>query len=152
MSDCMDARLYLRAKDFLKLSEESQTDLLSSGCADVRDIEAANPDDVWEFIGNDCRYGEFGDIEEELVEKGIPFDRWSDDGGYCDYNRRTRYYRPGQNGKPDIDETHDDGECTISPRELEEAIADLLDCPAKQRIQHMIAWAVLAHIPPLQTC
>jgi len=46
------------------------------------------------FLQNETAYGEFGDLEALLIEKGIPFDRTSD----MDWNRppELRVYRPGE--------------------------------------------------------
>lgn len=149
MSDRMEARLYLRAQDFWKLSQDSRDYLLSSGYIDMHDIEAANPSDVLEFIADDCKEGMFGEIENELVAMKIPFDRWSDSAGGFNSSKRIRFYRPGKNGRPAIDETHDEAEFKICPHKLEEAIVGLPDGPVKNRLTQMIAVATLAHIPAL---
>ena len=53
------------------------------------------------FEGEDLRYGAFEEEEQRLIEYEIPFDRNS--GQYHDNESETRYCRPAQNGRPEID-------------------------------------------------
>jgi hypothetical protein len=58
------------------------------------DLETEIKEDGVFYLNNpEARYGEFSDLEELLVQKGIPFDRTS----YMDWNRppQLRVYRPG---------------------------------------------------------
>jgi hypothetical protein len=50
-------------------------------------------DGIFRLYTGEARYGEFGDLEELLVKKGIPFDRTSS----MDWNRppELRVFRPG---------------------------------------------------------
>jgi hypothetical protein len=59
------------------------------------DLETEIKEDGVFYLNNpEARYGEFYDLEELLVQKGIPFDRTS----YMDWNRppELRVYRPGE--------------------------------------------------------
>lgn len=45
--------------------------------------------------------GEFSELEQALVERGYPFDRFSDG---CDHiDPEVRHFRPGRNGKTPVD-------------------------------------------------
>jgi hypothetical protein len=59
------------------------------------DLETEIKEDGVFYLNNpEARYGEFSDLEELLVQKGIPFDRTS----YMDWNRppELRVFRPGE--------------------------------------------------------
>jgi hypothetical protein len=59
------------------------------------DLETEIKEDGVFYLNNpEARYGEFSDLEELLVQKGISFDRTS----YMDWNRppELRVYRPGE--------------------------------------------------------
>jgi len=144
----MHARLYLRKEHFVNLSLEAKEDLMMDGYMDANEIDAAQPSDVLEFIGDDRLRGEFF-AECELIAKKMPFDRWTDTGGYHGYKSYTRYYRPARDGQPAIDENHNDEDLLISPKDLESIIAELPCCPAKEKLANLIDQASLPHIPLL---
>ena len=59
-------------------------------------------DDLYFFGDPDAKYGEFEELEELLVNKGIPFDRHSE--AKYEYEAETRKYRPpvGESGGCDV--------------------------------------------------
>jgi len=52
-------------------------------------------------LQNETAYGEFGDLEDLLIEKGIPFDRTSNMDWNCP--PRLRVFRPGAFDRPNYD-------------------------------------------------
>ena len=51
---------------------------------------------IFHLQNPEARYGEFYDLEELLVQKGLPFDRTS----YMDWNRPRSFGFPGQGSRP----------------------------------------------------
>ena len=54
-----------------------------------------------QFYSDNAANGRFEDLEAELIELGIPFDRYT--GQDFDIDPETRYYRPATDGSPEVD-------------------------------------------------
>jgi len=67
--------------------------------------EGFEPNDllgIAELSDDQARYGEFSDLEGELISREIPFDRYSE--GKYEYIECTRYYRPASNDSNAMDQ------------------------------------------------
>jgi hypothetical protein len=58
---------------------------------------------IVQFYSDNAPNGQFEDLEAELIEMVIPFDRYS--GQDFNIDSETRYYRPAMDGSPEVDAT-----------------------------------------------
>jgi hypothetical protein len=101
-----------------------------------------------QFYSDNAPNGQYEDLENELIELGIPFDRYS--GQDFNIDPETRYYRPATDGRPEIDETilehREYGE--IVPASKIRGIIDLNPEDFKIKMQEILEeWA--PNMPPL---
>jgi len=71
-----------------------------------------------------ARWGQFEELENCLVEKGIPFDRES--SGFYEIFPERRIFRPGNNGERSLDKTYllVDGDPVVSVAAIKERLND----------------------------
>ena len=87
-------------------------------------VEVQNREDGILWLGNgETSYGEFTDLENLLILKGIPFDR--EVGLDFGYFPTIRVFRPGKDGEPPFDEYF--SLCDGDPVVRVKAIRELLD-------------------------
>lgn len=88
-------------------------------------IEVKIVDGVFFFHHGEARYGEFYELEELLVEKGVPFDRESG----MDWNAppAIRIFRPGPPVLDYTDSTPNSYEEVVSVRKIRELLGEVRD-------------------------
>ena len=110
---------FLTNENMKLLDEMAEEDELK-----LSDLEEDTPSKgIRHFSHHETRDGKFEDLESNLVQLGIPFDRYS--SGHYEFQPERRYFRPGECDREIVESEHD-GEYIPHDR-IKELLSVILD-------------------------
>jgi hypothetical protein len=95
MSDRFKGTITILSKDY---DRPEIKELLERENFDTKEVCG----DMIELTNSSACYGKFEELEWNLIERGIPFDRFSE--GFFEYLPEVRQYRPARDGRDQIDQ------------------------------------------------
>lgn len=145
MGDCCYARLTVREDD---LDPDFRDRMKSQGSWESWQRDGRG-DDFFSVENSEVVNGRFAWLEEELVKRGIAFDRFTD--GYGSFQPRERRYRPGRDGRPAVDVEvvlTTDGEPFVPLRKLHKLLRSGEYTTLQARLYRLVDEA--EPVPPLE--
>jgi hypothetical protein len=102
------------------LKREYEAEFNEDGTPEDLSVDTEVEDGIFSLEDGEARYGEFGDLEDLLISRGIPFDRESG----MDWNSppAIRIYRPGVPAFDHYDSTPDSYDEVVSVSKIRELL------------------------------